>query len=822
MQHAVVIADPTKAGPPDGIRLARPGNTDREWKAVSIVVNNGIWYAKCNLRLILPAQQTRGGNRAVLIVACRWTGNDPRCFMNAKVFKYIMVLSQILVMSGLLAAAEKGTVDSLARDLKSSKSNVRAHAAADLARLGPEAAEAVPALIAALQDESAAVRHEALNAIDRIGPAARAAAPALIDALKTKEAREPRFQTEIMNALGSLGHDSSDAVPVLSDYLAAEDERVSVGAAFALARILRADDDAMKSLVPVLVKGLQSKHRQIQYQAVRGLSVVGQSAVPALAELVGNHDQDPHSAVAAASALRMLGPGASPALPALREAMKSQLDEVVTNAADVVGMIGPGAKDLVPDLQKLLNSDHPLLRAHAAHSLGALGPSAAPAVPDLRKALGDKDVGVRREAIQALGQIGPQAGTAVSDLIGILKDKDQSLVLAAAHALARLGPDAIPALVALMKDRQLGRWAIVIVSEAGEAAAPAVDALRAALSEADDDLAREIILALAKIGPKAKAAAPDLLKIAEDQDNKLRTQAVFAVGNIRLPDAIPVLEQILRDSGSNKESESRKELGSKRVPGLKKEPDAKADPNLPLVAAGALVLIESPTRPEHLQLALPQLIAALNDKSDVIRREAIAALRQIGPRAASAVPALLQCLKDPNPAVSIDSLWALTAIAPATSAPALVPTMLPLLSSPIPQMRFTACYAVGSLGPAAKDAVPLLEKNLGEPDQFLQMASAWALVRIQPDKSEVVEECIDSLLRGLKMPDPRVQSEAAATLGMLGPRAQRSVPALTEARQDPDEGVRKAAGEALDAIGAQTKDQADSAPQQKRRVQSAR
>ena len=56
----------------------------------------------------------------------------------------------------------------------------RAHAARTLARFGPQAADAVPALVRALDDPSPVVRSAAITTLASIGPKARAAIPALV------------------------------------------------------------------------------------------------------------------------------------------------------------------------------------------------------------------------------------------------------------------------------------------------------------------------------------------------------------------------------------------------------------------------------------------------------------------------------------------------------------------------------------------------------------------------------------------------------------------------------------------------------------------
>ncbi len=61
---------------------------------------------------------------------------------------------------------------------------VRIEAAAELAEFGPEAAEAVPDLIRAMQDEDARLREQAARTLGAIGPGAEEAVPVLNEALK--------------------------------------------------------------------------------------------------------------------------------------------------------------------------------------------------------------------------------------------------------------------------------------------------------------------------------------------------------------------------------------------------------------------------------------------------------------------------------------------------------------------------------------------------------------------------------------------------------------------------------------------------------------
>ena len=75
--------------------------------------------------------------------------------------------------------ADGHTLSEWIADLKAAAPVSRNAAAYEIAGMGPSAAPAVPALIAALDDEIAAVRFPVTVALGEIGPAAEAAVPRL-------------------------------------------------------------------------------------------------------------------------------------------------------------------------------------------------------------------------------------------------------------------------------------------------------------------------------------------------------------------------------------------------------------------------------------------------------------------------------------------------------------------------------------------------------------------------------------------------------------------------------------------------------------------
>jgi HEAT repeat protein len=65
------------------------------------------------------------------------------------------------------------------------------------------------------------------------------------------------------------------------------------------------------------------------------------------------------------------------------------------------------------------------------------------------------------------------------------------------------------------------------------------------------------------------------------------------------------------------------------------------------------------------------------------------------------------------------------------------------------------------------------------------------------------QKSVSELMDLLKSSDPDKQRQAAADLGVLGPKAAKAVPTLTELLQDKDAGVRQQAAFALGRMGAE-------------------
>ncbi|MEW6442581.1 MAG: HEAT repeat domain-containing protein [bacterium] len=111
----------------------------------------------------------------------------------------------------------------------------------------------------------------------------------------------------------------------------------------------------------------------------------------------------------------------------------------------------------------------------------------------------------RRCAADSLGKLGASAAAAERELVKLLEDSDWSVKLAAAGTLAKLGPLAADQIVAaLIPGLQHPNWPIrgrsaVVLGLCGQAAIPALPALRHIMTDPDASVAKVVRDALTKI-----------------------------------------------------------------------------------------------------------------------------------------------------------------------------------------------------------------------------------------------------------------------------------------------------------------------------------
>ncbi len=195
-----------------------------------------------------------------------------------------------------------------------------------LRAIGPEAVEAVPALIAALEDSTplygASIPRCAMSALAAIGPAAGVA---VVPLTRFLDSSDPRLRFDAAEALLKITGECRQCLPVLIEALSSPNIHLRRDAALALEQI----GPPAKAAVPALIAALKDRKGNIRHFAAAALGRIGYNAkevVPLLIPMV--NEQEWYIRFHAICALGYFGPKARAALPVLREAAKDRAQYV--------------------------------------------------------------------------------------------------------------------------------------------------------------------------------------------------------------------------------------------------------------------------------------------------------------------------------------------------------------------------------------------------------------------------------------------------------------------------------------------------------------
>ena len=339
----------------------------------------------------------------------------------------------------------------------------------------------------------------------------------------------------------------------------------------------------------------------------------------------------------------------------------------------------------------------------------------APAVaaPALADRLRDRSKPVRLDAAAELGRIGRAASMAADRLAASLDDLDDHVQIRAALALGKIrDARAVPRLTRGLHDV---RWGPDRAESLGRIGAEAVEAVPALMSIYDrfltgilnysSTVAIKSVIALGRIGPRAKVAIPGLATRPPDL-GEMRDAWVIAVrsfGPLAF-DALGVLRRMANDPAHR-------------------------------LRVHVAVAIWSITREAEGPIAI---LSKLIDDHPGIASKAIEALGEIGPQAGPTLPAILNRLTsapDPNGWTRWEGARAAWRIGRRSDIA--LPTCLaglPRLSALGRARSRIIVQTLGEMGPNAREALPRLRdcraddarlSTSGDPDELIEEDEAF-------------------------------------------------------------------------------------------------
>ncbi|MCS7022283.1 MAG: HEAT repeat domain-containing protein [Gemmataceae bacterium] len=530
------------------------------------------------------------------------------------------------------------------------------HPDAETARLAAELAplitsvpvEEVSTLIQALQSSEPTVRIAAAQLLARLGPAAAPAVPALIGAIRQTY---PSMVDADQPVLGNLGTE-----------LAYWQALSAIGVQAAAAA----------------VELLQHGHPLVRLLAAYTLGEMGPAVARTAGDALKKLLQDQYSDVAieAACALLRLDIATDEARALLRAAMDAP-NAVALSAISVLPRLGDQARPLLPAALAKLTSDNPYARYAAVALVAQLPPEQGrPYVAQLAPLTSDSEPLIRAQLARTLQQLGPIAGELAQAVARAWQqEKDEALRDAWIDALLAMGAAAKPVVESLCQaaaDQHLPaarRLRLIAALPQADASHPSVvKTLLQLTQEKDADVRAAAARALGQMTTLPVEAFQRLASMAQ-QDNRLPPRRAALLALLSLGPAAATVRTDLQNVANRTPPDSLSLLAQAGLALMDRQPDrarrllatglSSPKPDVRQAAVEALQVVP-PTSAE-----LPALQRLLRDPAAETRAAAAVVIGRLGSLAQAAVPHLLLLLNDPDPAVRLAAIETLARIGPA-------------------------------------------------------------------------------------------------------------------------------------------------------------
>jgi len=463
-----------------------------------------------------------------------------------------------------------------------------------------------------------------------------------------------------------------------------------------------------------------------------------------------------------ASAERAVGRGADKPVSEWVEDLKSPIQGTRTRATVALAKLDPTPPEVVAGVAALLEQENWSVRSQALMVLGNMGSDAASALPKIVAALDDDNENVRRSAAGVLPRIPARTREMQLALVDALRSENRYLRTQARYALVASSDEAggvAPELARLAADDEKPGRDAAFAVLAKFPADSAVPALIPLLTDVNSPVHQGAARVVGSFGPDASAAVPTLIALLDEYPHYL--MAVLTLGRIGpgAKEAIPALLALFDRPDPSRE--------------------------LRLATARTLGAI-GPDAREVLPLFRDELVAQeFNEASGRYRAVLATAIVEMSgpddPAIQAYVERLVRAQRSWVPMTRVEAVKALVALGPA-AAPALDSLRSSLRKDREPKIRGLAAEALGGIGGAARPALPDLRKVAADDEAYVAKRATAAVAKIEADAKTTPPNT------GPAKPAPRAEGDVRheeikadiAALALSGSRQKRAALRLLE------------------------------------------
>ncbi|MBN1282459.1 MAG: HEAT repeat domain-containing protein [Proteobacteria bacterium] len=496
-------------------------------------------------------------------------------------------------------ADASSAVPELVRELQSATGLLRETMIFVIGEMGPSAKDALDQLIEICEKGNEKQRAEAIKALARVDELSPSSLPRILYALKDRSKKVRKAAEEALryvdgdtlasNLVACLTEGDTDAAKAAGHHLAGMKD--SAAKAVQQLRVVLRGDFAERMIIAAYVLGeiggpaaeaapeLLAASRSGDDTLARAAGIVidkmpDDALMPELAKIALDNGQAAGIRIAAIERLRTIAERNGEAAVALAGALAAN-DTAIRKVAfkalyDLAGKASPAAAAL----QALSVFDDPRVRQAAKILIERIGEpeeaKPAPAKPepakgtsatpplstDLEKLvadLGSPDFSARLKSVQSLSKMKGEAAKAVPSISDLLAHEDADVRKAAAFVLGSIGPDAsysLPYLYRAMRSDEDQNVRMKCQRSIDKIVTDDLSKQTVKAVGSKDPLIMELgIYVVAKIGPSAAKATPQLLKALQGPDERIAEMAARALGAVGSVEAAKGLASAVPKAG---------------------------------------------------------------------------------------------------------------------------------------------------------------------------------------------------------------------------------------------------------------------------------